>query len=188
MGSRKPGQSHSRPCDADNHRRFPGVRISRGLGLASRLARNDRSEPSPMTLVRGTHSRLESYDTAVSFVKAPGNHSGVCPYLSDASAAFDPDVRNQACRTICGNFGSAAVDLHHTLTPVADARTLGSAMRSRSIVVNHSCARPLGRLRGDVAHYTATRPLLNVVMFQRPTTEEFLKFLSGYDCSKGSGL
>src|ERR1700730_8471210 len=33
----------------------------------------------PMTSVRSTHSRPESYDTVVSLVKAIGNHGEICP-------------------------------------------------------------------------------------------------------------
>jgi hypothetical protein len=78
----------------------------------------DRGFP-PMTSVRGSHSRPELYDTGVSFVKVPGNHGGICPYLSRANAASEPEVRNRACRMVCANFGLAALDLHHTLTPFA---------------------------------------------------------------------
>jgi hypothetical protein len=77
----------------------------------------DRDLPT-MTSMGGTNSRPETYDTAVSVVKAPGSHGGICPYLSGASAASDPEVRNRACRTICANFGSAALDLHYTLIPL----------------------------------------------------------------------
>jgi hypothetical protein len=62
--------------------------------------------PPEVTLVRGSRSRPESYDTAISFVKVPGNHGDISPYLS--GARFAPRPR-----------------------PVADSENPGTAMRSR---------------------------------------------------------
>ena len=64
---------------------------------------SDRGFPE-VTSVRGSRSRPESYDTAVSFVKVPGNHGDISPYLS--GAGFAP-------------------------RPVAEPENLGAAMRSR---------------------------------------------------------
>ena len=44
---------------------------------------SDRGFPE-VTSVRGSRSRPESYDTAASFVKVPGNHGDVSPYIYQA--------------------------------------------------------------------------------------------------------
>ena len=67
---------------------------------------SDRGLPE-MTSVRGSRSRPESYDTAASFIKVPGNHGDVSPYIYQA------------------------LDLHHVRGPVTDSENPGTAMRSR---------------------------------------------------------
>src|ERR1700716_888805 len=52
----------------------------------------DRGPPE-VTSVRGSRSRPGSYDTAVSFVKVPGNHGDISPYLSGAGFAPRPRPR-----------------------------------------------------------------------------------------------
>ena len=50
--------------------------------------------PPEVTSVRGSRrSRPESYDTAVSFIKVPGNHGDISPYLSGAGFAPRPQPR-----------------------------------------------------------------------------------------------
>jgi hypothetical protein len=69
---------------------------------------SDRSLPE-VTSVRRSRSRPESYDTAVSFVKVPGNHGDISLPIYQA------------------------LDLHHVLGPVADSENPGTAMRSRLV-------------------------------------------------------
>src|SRR5260370_15797245 len=50
--------------------------------------------PHDVASARGTRgSRRESYDTAVSFIKVPGNHGDISPYLSGARFAPRPRPR-----------------------------------------------------------------------------------------------
>jgi hypothetical protein len=65
---------------------------------------------SEVTAVRRSRSRPESYDTAANFVKVPGNHGDVSPYIYQA------------------------LDLHHVRGPVTDSENPGTAMRSRLVI------------------------------------------------------
>ena len=84
------------------------------------LGISDRGPPEG-TSVRGSRSRPESYDTAVSFVKVPGNHGDVSPYIYQA------------------------LDLHHVRSPVTDSENPGTAMRSR-LVTSPAKPRRIGQV------------------------------------------